>query len=184
MVELRRCCQGRGSVEVSASSLFNTTHRHIAALVVSFEFCCADGAQKEKRWRWFTETQTTSLGRKICHCKDWSWNPEVYSSIFEMNPLILSVVIIYLFQIINMHWSWPFFFNFKNIYISYSGCRSSFFWSHSWIQEEGGAAAWFQPSERHSSQEWEKVIESRGEGDNSGRGRGGGGGGKKVVDTK
>lgn len=48
MVELRRCCQGRGSVEVSASSLFNTTHRHIAVLVVSFEFCSADGAQKNK----------------------------------------------------------------------------------------------------------------------------------------
>lgn len=87
-------------LEVSASSLFNTTHQHIAALpylvrsrCVFWVLQCRQGAKKKNRkkkgWYWFTETQTTSLGTKICHCKDWSWNPEVYSSIFEINSLIL-----------------------------------------------------------------------------------------------
>lgn len=56
MVELRHRCQGQRSVEVSASSLFNTTHQHIAALpylvcsrCVFWVLQCRQGATKKKK---------------------------------------------------------------------------------------------------------------------------------------
>lgn len=101
MVELRRRCQGQGSVgSVGVVPFQHNSSTHCSpALSCPQSLCLLSSAvqtgrkkkkkRKKKGWYWFTETQTTSLGTKICHCKDWSWNPEVYSSIFEINSLIL-----------------------------------------------------------------------------------------------